>query len=173
VPYLDVGCRSLVALVFLVSAAGKVQGRTSLAAFAASVRAFGLLPSAWAGVAAGGVIACELAVVPLVAVPRTAVFGSALATALLAAFTTAVALVLRRGRAVACRCFGHASAPVGRRHLVRNGLLMVLALGAVHSPGPAHPPGVLLAVLGGTAGALVLIRLEDLIDLFATPARST
>lgn len=51
------------------------------------------------------------------------------AFALLAAFTTLLAGVVRSGRVVSCACFGGSSSdPVGVRHLLRNGLLMLMSL---------------------------------------------
>ena len=58
-----------------------------------------------------------------------------LAFALLAGFTVFLHDVIRRGVAAPCRCFGAASdRPVGWGHLVRNGLLLVLALIAALAP---------------------------------------
>ena len=61
--------------------------------------------------------------------------GGLLAFALLAGFTVFLHDVIRRGVAAPCRCFGAASdRPVGWGHLVRNGLLLVLALIAALAP---------------------------------------
>ena len=75
------------------------------------------------------------------------------ATALLAAFTGAIAVRLRRGDEVPCGCFGEASTkPVGRDSLLRNVLLCGLAaLGATsEGGGPA-------AVVAGVAIALLVL----------------
>ncbi len=62
----------------------------------------------------------------LVVVPG---WGGVLAFALLAAFTANLAAVLRSGRVASCACFGGATAtPVSSRHLVRNGILLAVAL---------------------------------------------
>lgn len=62
----------------------------------------------------------------LVVAPRV---GGSIALFLLVAFTVVLADVLRRGLVVRCACFGALTdAPVGRRDVVRNGLLIVLAL---------------------------------------------
>lgn len=56
-------------------------------------------------------------------------WGAVCAFAILAAFTATLAAVVRSGRVVSCACFGGtSSAPVSKRHLVRNGVLLVLAL---------------------------------------------
>ena len=58
-------------------------------------------------------------------------WGGVLAFALLAAFTANLAFVIRSGRVATCACFGGTStAPVSVRHLVRNGVLLALALAA-------------------------------------------
>lgn len=63
-------------------------------------------------------------------------WGGVLAFALLAAFTANLALVIRSGRIASCACFGGASTePVSNRHLIRNGVLLVLALVAATSDG--------------------------------------
>jgi uncharacterized membrane protein YphA (DoxX/SURF4 family) len=56
-------------------------------------------------------------------------WGGVLAFSLLAAFTATLAAVLRSGRVASCACFGGTTAtPISARHLVRNALLMLLAL---------------------------------------------
>jgi hypothetical protein len=95
----------------------------------------------------------------------------ALTGGLLAVFTAGVALAVRRGTGARCACFGAAEQPLGARHLVRNGLLLaavgVAALGiAVASAQPLGPAGTAMAVSAGAVGALLLIRLDDLVDLF-------
>lgn len=58
-------------------------------------------------------------------------WGGVAAFALITAFTTNLALVIRSGRVAHCACFGGSSTkPVSVRHLARNGLLLLLALGA-------------------------------------------
>jgi len=58
-------------------------------------------------------------------------WGGMAAFALLAAFTTVLVGVIRSGRVVSCACFGGASdQPVGHRTLLRNAVLMALALAA-------------------------------------------
>lgn len=62
----------------------------------------------------------------LVVAPR---MGGAIALFLLVAFTVVLVDVLRRGLEVRCACFGSLTeSPVGHRDVVRNGLLIGLAL---------------------------------------------
>lgn len=195
--------RCLLALVFLASAAGKLTGRHAFRAFADSLRTMDLLPTRLVVPVAGAVVAAEAAVPPLLLVPlvpllpvpppdaATASTGStvtdvgpvlstvgfALAAALLLGFTVAVATVLRRGTSASCRCFGQATtAPFGRHHLVRNVVLIVIAAtggyAALVDPGRSVGTAVVsvpLAVLG----ALVVVRLDDIVALFRPAVPST
>jgi hypothetical protein len=75
-------------------------------------------------------------------------WGAALALALLVAFTTLLALAVRRGVTAPCNCFGRArSAPVSHVELARNGTLLVGALVALTASRPTIPdPGAGLVV---------------------------
>lgn len=56
-------------------------------------------------------------------------WGGILAFALLAGFTVYLADLVRSGRPVTCRCFGGANVePVSAKSLVRNGVLLVMAV---------------------------------------------
>ncbi|SCL71060.1 Methylamine utilisation protein MauE [Micromonospora citrea] len=167
----------LLALVFLASAAGKLRGRPAFRAFADSLRTMDLLPARMVVPVAGAVVAAE-AVVPLLLAPlpgaALTTVGFALAAALLAAFTVAVAVVLRRGTQASCRCFGEAAAaPFGRHHLARNVVLTVVAgIGGYAASGdPGTTVGTAaLSVPLGVVGALVVVRLDDLVALFSPAA---
>ncbi len=89
--------------------------------------------------------AVELGVaVLLVAIPA---WGAIAGFALLAAFTTLLAGVVRSGRVVSCACFGGAnSEPVDRGHLLRNAMLMTWALPAVALDHLSRPSGTELAI---------------------------
>ncbi|MFG3704694.1 MauE/DoxX family redox-associated membrane protein [Micromonospora sp. NPDC047670] len=167
--------RCLLALVFLASAASKLRGRPAFRAFADSLRAMNLLPARVVVPVAGAVVVAEAAVPVLLLAPlpgaAVTTVGFALATALLAAFTVAIAAVLRRGTAVSCRCFGEAAAaPFGRHHLARNVALIVVAgTGAYASLGDSGltvATGVLSVPLA-VVGALVVVRLDDVVALFS------
>ncbi|AVT35852.1 hypothetical protein C6W10_04565 [Plantactinospora sp. BB1] len=179
VSYVSEFSRWLLVLVFLASAGSKVRGRAAFRAFADSLRAMALLPSRVVVPLAVAVTAAEAAV-PLLLVPlpvaEVTTVGFALAAALLAAFTVAVAAVLRRGTRVSCRCFGEAAAaPFGRQHLARNVVLTVVAgIGGYASLGGTRMTvgTVVLAVPLAVVGALVVVRLDDIVALFlpGTPA---
>ena len=157
--------------MFLVSAFSKLRGRERFTEFVSSVRAFGILPAGAVRPVAALVVLAEAAIVVLVAVPVTAVAGFGLAVGLLLVLTGALAVVVRQRQRVTCRCFGPGSAPVSRRHLVRNGLLIVIALvgaaGALLAPaGALHPAGTTLAIIGGATAALLVVHFDDIVDLF-------
>lgn len=167
------GCRCAIALVFVASILGKLRGQEAYAGF---VRATGRLASGRviarvpAGALAVGVIAAEVAVVALTALPATARVGLVLAGLLAVAFAVAVLAALRRGDRAPCNCFGSSVRPVGRTHLVRNAVLIVvaglgLAAGAAEA-GPVGPAGGIAAVIAGSVVAALVVRADDLADLF-------
>lgn len=171
--YLWVVSRCLLALVFAVSAGGKLRDRASRRAFGQSVREMRLVPRPLAGLVAGLVIAAETvtaAALVLPGPPVVAAAGLALAALLLTGFLGAIGLVLRRGRPLSCRCFGVSSVPLGAEHLVRNGALLAAAAaglaawlaGAV----AVDRPMLAVAVPGAAVLALLVVRLDDLVALF-------
>ncbi|MDQ1741949.1 MAG: hypothetical protein QOE23_288 [Pseudonocardiales bacterium] len=163
--YLELTCRVLLGVVFAVSVTGKLR---DAAAFTDATRR--LLPMRWASrdrVIANSVGAVEFIVVALLAYPGTSRLGFALAAILLIAFSVAIRAALRRGVHAPCRCFGASDTPLGRRHLVRNGLLLVIALlGALTPSGPLTPSGACLAVGTGLVLATLVVRLDLVVELF-------
>jgi uncharacterized membrane protein YphA (DoxX/SURF4 family) len=126
-----VAVAAAVALAAILAAAGVAKIRRP-AATATDFAELGLpRPQALAR----AVPAVELATAAvLVVLPG---WGGVVAFGLLAAFTANLVVVIRSGRVVACACFGaHDRAPVSSRHLVRNGLLALLALAAATFDGP-------------------------------------
>lgn len=172
--YIYVGCACLVGLVFAASAISKFR---DFAGFVASVPRLVPMPARRAEPIAVVVVAAESSVPVLVAIPPLRGAGFAIAGVLLIAFTAAIGTALRRGRRSSCRCFGASDAPLGVRHLARNGVLLAAALGGVLASGPAAsgdvlPPiaGSAVAGVGGLVGALLIITLDDIVDLFARNA---
>ena len=76
---------------------------------------------------------------------------------------------------MACRCFGATGAPLGRRHLLRNGLLITAALAGVTAAGAGGgvaPAGVAVAAVAGAVCGLLFVWFDDITDLFvAQPVR--
>jgi uncharacterized membrane protein YphA (DoxX/SURF4 family) len=164
--YLAVACRCLIGVVFVVSAFGKVRSRQAFREFVTSTAA--LVPRRGRALSPV-VVAAELAVPVLLAVPVTVRTGFGLAAVLLAAFAVAIAAAVRRGVRTSCRCFGASTAPLGTRHVVRNaGLFAVAAVGALLGPGrPAELAGVAIAAIAAVVLAALVTRLDDLVELFA------
>lgn len=175
--YVEVAGRLTLALVFLAAVLGKVRSRAAFAEFARSVDQFGLLPRTRVAAVVRLAVAAEAAVVVLLAVPAAAHAGYVLAVGLLGVLSAAILAALRRGRRPACRCFGAGGAPLDARHVLRNAVLLALAvLGwavlQAPSPGPLRPAGVLLGLAAAVPVAALVIRLDDLAALFApTPTR--
>lgn len=188
--YTLVACRVLLAAVFAVSAFGKLRSRRAFEEFTSATRRLApgwvIRPLRGSGATTGAhrlaavVVACEVAIPALLLLPGVDAVGFALAAALLAAFTSAAAAVLRRGDRVACRCFGASNQALRPAHVVRNLLLLaaagtglVLALAA-----PAAAPtltGAAAAVGAAGVAALPVLLFDDLLDLFTPtiPRRPT
>lgn len=176
--YVIFAARVVLGCVFLVSTVSKLRGRAAFRAFRLSLRELSVLPRAWVTPAAALTAGAELCVVLLLLTGSTTVLGSALAVVLLAGFSAAIAISLRRGVRAPCRCFGRTSRPLGVPHLARNALLLVVAASAVAASlaAPAasgaaalHPAGAAVAAAAGLALALVVIVFDDIVELFAGP----
>ncbi|MFC0628092.1 MauE/DoxX family redox-associated membrane protein [Kribbella deserti] len=178
--YLLLSTCAALALVFALSAANKAS-RKSFHDFVTSAGPLEVLPEALRLPAAYGVVAVEAALAIALVVGAggafssrlslLAIVGFVLAITLLLAFTTAIVLTLRRGVRKACKCFGATSTPLGRAHVVRNLLLLVLAVAglvaALTQGAPLQPAGAALAVMAGVIGGLLITRFDDLLDLFS------
>ncbi|MGB2570721.1 MauE/DoxX family redox-associated membrane protein [Micromonospora citrea] len=176
--HLELTARLLLALVFLAAVVGKLRTRSDFADFVATVGRFGV-PARWTRPVAGTAVAAEAAVVVLLVTPGAAQAGPALAVVLLAVLTAALVATLRRGERPACRCFGAADTPIGRRHVLRNlalgaVALLGLAVGLGGDGGSPSAAGILLAAGVALPLAAVVVRLDDLVALFASaPSRPT
>lgn len=156
--------------VFLVAVCGKVAGRAAFGRFAGWLAT--LLPPGPRGPVAIGLVAAEAAVVVLLAVPATRFAGLAAAAVVLTGFAAAIAVLVRRGHRVPCRCLGTTgSRPMGTAEVLRNLVLAAAAVAALASgPGaPASPTDPAAAVLLGVTSALLVVRLDDVLALFAAP----
>jgi hypothetical protein len=188
--YVSIGLMTALWCVFAASGGSKVRSRAAQRAFADSLRPLPLLPGRLVAPVAVLVTTVELLLVlgigwsvvaaaagwPLVRAGAAAVL--VVTALLLAVLTTGVVLAVRRDTGASCACFGAAEQPLGWRHVVRNSVLLALtavALVGVLVPRP-HPlplAGVLIALVAGAAGALILIRLDDLVDLFLPTTTAT
>ncbi len=154
--------QAVIAATFASSAVTKVAGRAAFADFrrwlvvAVRVPPRAARPAAVIAVAAEGVAAVAMLV------PAAVPAGFALATLLLAVFTVAVAVMWRRRVTVPCRCFGAGRHPPGPAQLLRNGVLLLIAVvgAALSGTGTTFAP---LAIVAGVTVALLLIELEDIV----------
>ncbi|HVW46928.1 MAG TPA: TlpA disulfide reductase family protein [Solirubrobacterales bacterium] len=159
--------RVLLAAVFALAALGKLGRRAQTEETVAAFR----LPGAMRRPVAVGLPIVELAVALALLPAASSPYAAVAALLLLAAFSLAIVLTLRREEAVDCNCFGSlGAAPVSRRTLARNLALMVpaaLVAGAGWGdPGPSAVAWVggmsataALAVLGGLALATAALAL--------------
>lgn len=180
-PYLGFACLCVTGLVFGVSAISKLRGRGAFDEFVTTTRQLlrGLSPGrivieSTSRLVAVAVVAAEATIPLLLIVPATRRIGLGMAMLCLTAFGAAVAATVRRGVQGSCRCFGRSSIPLGYRHVVRNGMLFaVAATGLGVGPGSlADPAGLALAAGAALIVALLLMRLDDVIELFV-PSVST
>lgn len=163
--YLTVGIASLIGLVFAASAASKLL---DYGGFRSSLPQLVPVRSDLLGPLAVMVIAAEAAVPVLLLIPpaRASAFG--LSGGLLAAFSMAIAIALRHGRRVPCRCFGSSRTPLGASHIARNTILLGLALaGALAAGGHVPSAGVAVAAAAGVLSAIPFVALDDIIYLLA------
>lgn len=172
--YLMVGARAAIAIVFALAVAGKLVGAGAFGEFVTSVRRLTSAPQPWIVPLARATVAGELATVLLVLlpVPAAGALGCLLALLLTLAFSSTIVATLSRGAAPPCRCFGRSTTPVGRRHLVRNGLLIVIAaaglIGAIAGDSVSMPAALIAILAGGFLGALIA-AFDDIAEL-VTPS---
>lgn len=169
----EVFSRCLLAMVFACSAGAKLR---SGAAFRAFRDWLGDLPvpgaARQAGALAATMAAAETLIVVLVVLPWTGPAGFALAGATLAVFIAGTGLAISRGTNAACNCFGTRGARLSRRHVVRDAVLLAVAVvGAVgtHAHG-ARPAGVAVSVAAAAFLAVLIVFLDDVLSLFAVGA---
>jgi hypothetical protein len=172
--YVEVFSRSLIAVVFLLSAWSKRPVGNRFEEFAGSLAAMRVLGARSVRPVAGLVVAAEAAVpVLLLALPWP---GFVVAGGLLLGFCVAIVVVLRRGTAAECRCFGGARPARFRwHHVVRNAALIAVAGAGVVAvaAGPALPwPVVAVMAPPGLIVAVLVAHIDDLVDLFA-PVRAS
>lgn len=167
--YIQPAAQALLVVVFAWAAAGKLHSRAAFARFAVSL---GPLTSRPTQLAAGLAVSELATAVLLVLAPG---LGFPAAIGLLAVLSFGVAVVLRRGLAVTCRCFGASARTerLGGRHLARNIALLAVAgsgqlAGLVAADArPSHSAGFVVAIGGGMVIALLFVWFDDLAELFS------
>ena len=172
----EVAAQAAIVTTFAVSVWGKVRSRWEYAEFRDSLPGNLGIPRRLAGPVAATVVTAEALAALVLAVGALGLGAVAWVPALvlLTALTIALGRMIRRGVRASCRCFGRADRPPGRLHLVRNGLLLLIAVGgaavATGTPAAVWGSGAFVAAAAGSVGALVLVSLEDLVAL-ARPLR--
>ncbi|MEN3308412.1 MAG: hypothetical protein V7603_4614 [Micromonosporaceae bacterium] len=161
--------RTVLALILLVSLATKARDR---AGFLDWVRTLAVVPQRSVPAVGTALAAAEGAALVLLVLPPTQAAGLVLAGCVLAFFAGAVGWIVRRGVSVACRCFGESSKPMGTTEVIRNALLSLAAwsaaLAALLGAAPLPPAAdAAPALLLGTGLALVVVRLDDIVQLFS------
>jgi hypothetical protein len=145
--------RVLLAATFAIAGVAKLMDlrgtRTAVVGFGVPERL-----SAPASVAIAG---AELATAVLVVPASTAVAGAWAAIALLVLFSLAAVTNLVRGRRPECHCFGQLhSAPIGPGLLVRNAVLIGLAVVVVSNDGGPSLPAWLSALNDATRVGVIV-----------------
>lgn len=169
--YVLVSSRVLLGLVFVCSIAGKVRSADAYGAFRLSVGQLAPPLRRRTKAVAPLVIAAEAAVLAALVVPASVTAGFAAAALLLTGFALALTGVLRRKENAACHCFG-GTEPVAPRHVVRNVLLVGVALAGLvgrsvtEGTAAGSSTGLVLAVGVGALLALFTVTLDDLAHLF-------
>ncbi len=181
---------TIAAIVFGTSAAAKLRGRTAYRSYRDGLGKAAVVPSrvlpATAAVLAGyealvAAGAAGAAILTAASLPG-AVFVSWLvlagAVALASVLTAGVGIAVRRGTQASCACFSSASArPLGAAQLARNVSMLAALIAGLIGFGLGHRRQTLaeaaLGVAAGAVTALLLIRLDDLIGLFAPISGST
>lgn len=156
-------------VVFVSAVLGKLASRGSLSEFVDSIpvgRSNDQRRIALAAI----VLAAEALVPILLWVSKaTVVVGFAIAAVLLAAFAIFVLNRVWTKSGGSCHCFGWSPSPFRARHVVRNALLLAVALAAMAGQSSAAKAGtgvtLLAAVIGVTAG-MCAVLMDDLAFLF-------
>jgi hypothetical protein len=165
VHYLDLACRALLTTVFVVAVAGKIRP-AAFAAFVGSLRPIRWIPQHARRPVAVATVLAEATSVALLWIPPAVPAGYLLGALTLVAFTATLAVNLRQGATLRCRCFGYDAGPVRGSHIARNLVLMAVAalgLAAAVTAGPAATAAaVAIALAAGALAGLLVTRWDDL-----------
>lgn len=160
-------CRLALAIIFLFAAAGKTITAKRWRSFVTATAALTDTGSRTAYVLSVTTLAAELAVCSLLLTTFDTPIGPITALLLLAALSAALTRAIVRDTSQPCHCFGSTDEPVGIRHLVRNGVLAVVAGFALHGstvPTTLSLPDLLAAALPGMALTAVVTYWDELAD---------
>ncbi len=174
--------------VYCTSAVAKLRSRAAYLSFVMGLAEtklirLGLLPATAAALVSGEALAAVITATAVV-ITASGVAGAStvtglalgLAIALTGVLTAGIAVILSRGTQARCACFGSVSEQLlGRPHLARNAALLGALTAALicnlEGTGRGSAGGIVLAALVGGVIGLLLIRLDDIVELF-TPITS-
>lgn len=122
---INLGIRLFIAGVLVIAAVGKLR---NIRSFVLTVRSFRIVSRRWERLLAWTVVLAEIVTALLLAIPAWSAVGLCLAVLLMGAFTVAMLTVLARGERVACGCFGSSTVLIGKMHIVRNSLIILVAI---------------------------------------------
>ncbi|MFD8529689.1 MauE/DoxX family redox-associated membrane protein [Streptosporangium canum] len=166
------GCATIIAVVLAVSLAGKLR---NFPEFVESIKALDFIPRRLVALTAVLIAAIESILFLMTATAplgdrRTTMAAFALSAMLFTVFGIVITISLSRGLAVRCHCFGRARAAFSVRHVVRNGILVVIALAGLAtsaSTGMVGVPETVISIASGLFCAIFLIAMDDVSELFA------
>jgi hypothetical protein len=165
-------CRWVIGITFALSALGKAR---AMASFRGSVAEFAILPARLTDPVAVVAVGAEILIVLLMAVGGWWVpAGFVLALGLLAAFSAALVVALRRRDEVSCNCFGPVQRPISWYDIARNAALGLCCLAGLWSDQVVtarHLPLALVLVLGLMAATFstIVTNLSDIVELLRRP----
>jgi len=161
----DIACRCALVLVFLASANGK---RENFGGFVAAIRLLHLVPERWPRTVARVVVGAEVVAAGLLLLPSGfAAAGFVLVILLCAVFAVVIEVSVRKDLRVACPCFGGSADLLNRRHLLRDGVLVVVAVVGLVGVDTGRPGfvEVLIGVVVAVFVAALVIRFDDVAEV--------
>ncbi|MFC9973285.1 MauE/DoxX family redox-associated membrane protein [Spirillospora sp. NPDC127200] len=170
--YVSFACRLTLVAVMVLAAVAKLR---SPGAFAASLASLDFVPARLRRPLAVLVPAAELLIALLLALPATVTAGFLAAALFCCGLTAVPVLVVARGQAVTCACFGSGGVPMGGWHVARNAVLLAAAvLGSFVALSlgdgvPDRAPGIVLAVASAGVVTALAVFVDDIAALFRSP----
>jgi hypothetical protein len=171
--YVALTCRVVMAVTFGVSACSKARSRAAFLDFVGWLGGIAPVSRRTATPVAGALVITEIVVACAMVVPASARPGLMLAALLLTVFAVGIFRALRQGVRAPCKCFGTSTTPLGWPQIVRNVLLVVVALtGAVtlNGDGGMAIAGIVLSLVAGLLLVLPVVFYDDLAFLLQQPA---
>lgn len=149
-------------LLWLTSGISKLRNPR---AFAAGLRQYDLLPSAWVSLSAWIIPVVECGLALLFLTGRAVPMAAFISAGLLLIFSSAVIINLRRGRRIPCHCDGLARSPsISWGLVIRNAGLVLTCL--ILLGYPSQGIAVTLSILGWLVISMIAVSWWLLLQLF-------